>query len=174
MDKRTCRVLLIGMLSISTVASVYAQSQETVILNPSDTTAPASTVKGLEGAWMVQLALATLSLGSPRFQALITYATGGGLVETDTAPSNFLTTSESPGHGSWLLTGTRYFLTLIKFRFDGSGNLIGTTRMTEALTLDKTLDRYAGSGKLDILDLNGNILFSTTYTSQATRIAASP
>jgi len=166
---RICIGVLVAVLGVGRVIPAYGQS---VVFNPGGVVGSPSGFTGIEGSWMVTMNLASLALGPSRFDALITYDVGGGLVQTDTAPPNFLTASTSSGHGMWQLLGNRYTLTVVKFRFDLAGNSIGTARITETPTLSATQDQYSGTGNFAIFDLNGNLLFSTSFSSEATRIVA--
>jgi hypothetical protein len=169
---KICIAALIALLSTGWVTSAYGQSAGRIILNPTEVVGPSAGFTGIEGSWRVTMNLASSALGPSRFDALRTYDVGGGLVQTDAAPPNLFTASSSSGHGAWQLLGNLHTLTMVKFRFDVAGNLIGTTKITETLTLTATQDQYSGAGKFDILDLNGNLLFSTNFTSQATRLVA--
>jgi hypothetical protein len=65
-------------------------------------------------------------------------------------------------------------VTFIVQRFDANGNLIGTTKVREITALNETGDTYTGSGKFEVLDLQGNLVASGLATVRATRIRVEP
>ena len=139
------------------------------LLSPTAAFAQNTKEEGPEGSWLVTYTI-TSGPPIPTYQALITYAAGGGLVETEQLAANPQHPG-SPAHGAWASNGARTFAsTYVGFAFDGKGNLIGRGKVRETVTLDEAGDAYQGSGTLALFDLNGNQLFSGTFTSHATRI----
>jgi hypothetical protein len=65
-------------------------------------------------------------------------------------------------------------VTFLAQRFDANGNMIGSIKVRESATLNRTGDAYSGSGKFEIRDLQGNPLASGIATVQATRIRVEP
>jgi len=143
------------------------------------------TSQGPVGSWVAIVTIAG-SGAPPPFQALRTYADGGGYIETS---SNSFTPQapDGPAHGAWVSTGATvteadppgdrartFAVTFLAQRFDSNGNLIGSIKVRESATLDKTGDAYTGSGKFEIRDLQGNPLASGVSTVQATRIRVEP
>jgi hypothetical protein len=122
-----------------------------------------------EGSWLVSVT-ATAGQQMVSFQLLETYDAGGGLVETDQTDFNpqFLI---SPGHGAWASTGEDHFTsTWLGFLFDAKGNPRGTEKIREVDTLSEGGDTYSGSGKFEVVDVNGNVIEAGTFTAHATRI----
>ncbi len=141
--------------------------------------------QGPAGSWVATVTIAGPG-APPPFQALRTYASGGGYVE-DSSNSHKLQAPEGSGHGAWvstgataeeanrLGTGTRKFaVTFLIQRFDANGNLIGSIKVRESAMLNEMGDTYSGSGKFEILDLQGNQIASGLATVQATRIRVEP
>jgi TAT (twin-arginine translocation) pathway signal sequence len=136
---------------------------------------------GPAGSWIATVTIAGAG-APPPFQALRTYASGGGYVETSSNSHN-PQAPDGPAHGAWVSSraavgevdqpGNRarmFAVTFLAQRFDANGNMIGSIIVRESGTLDKTGDTYSGSGKFEIRDLQGNAIASGVATVQATRI----
>jgi hypothetical protein len=107
--------------------------------------------------------------GVPKFDILITFAAGGGLVSSgsiDLQP-DFLST---PAYGAWKRTGPGvYGLNFFFFAFDPKGNPSGTGQVTSKhLSLDDGV--LEGTVDLTIFDPNDVPVFTTTGTVRWTRI----
>jgi len=139
--------------------------------------------QGPAGSWVATVTIA----GAPSpFQALRTYADGGGYVESSSNSYN-PQAPEGTAHGAWVSTraagveagqpgdGARTFaVTFLAQRFDANGNMIGSIKVRESATLNRTGDAYSASGKFQILDLQGNQIAFGIATVQATRIKVEP
>jgi len=137
--------------------------------------------QGPAGSWVATVTIAGAG-APPPFQALRTYADGGGYIETASNSRNPQALA-GPAHGAWVSTppnatatnqsgdGPRSFaVTFLAQRFDANGNMIGTIKVRESATLNNTGDAYSGSGKFEIRDLQGIPIASGVATVQATRI----
>jgi hypothetical protein len=133
--------------------------------------ARADAMTGIEGTW-----LATATVGGsgapPPFQALITFAAGGGLVATDqsTPPSQ-----RSAGQGTWARTDDGQVRAKVPaFLFDASGHPQGTLiiRFSVRLSEDGEEDRgtLAGPGTFHVVDLTGKVVDAGSFTLQGRRI----
>jgi hypothetical protein len=130
----------------------------------------------VEGSWLATITFTTFSPAPApfplplSFQALVTYAAGGGLVETSQL-DQASPIPASPGHGAWVCTAERtYRNTFQAFNFDATGKPTGMRTIAETLTLSADGDTYSGSGTFQNTDLTGKVLNSGTFTSTATRI----
>jgi hypothetical protein len=81
----------------------------------------------VEGSWLATITFTTFSPAPApfplplSFQALVTYAAGGGLVETSQL-DQASPIPASPGHGAWVCTAERtYRNTFQAFNFDATG-----------------------------------------------------
>ncbi len=139
--------LFIGLLSLST----FAFSQDG-FNQPS-----------IEGSWS---AAVTIDQG-PTIVALVTYAAGGGLTESDIL---FPPSQVSTGHGSW--SGNRRVVTntIVKLNFNAAGQFVGTIKVRERVVLSRDGDEYQGAGKAEIFDPQGNLVASINFTTQGRRI----
>src|SRR5437868_6782785 len=131
--------------------------------------ARADAMTGIEGTW-----LSTVTTGGsgapPPFQALVTFAAGGGLVETDqsTSPSQ-----RSAGQGTWARTDDdQVRARFLAFLFDASGHPQGTltVRFTVRLGEEEDGETFAGAGTFQVVDLTGKVVASGSFTLQGRRI----
>ena len=124
------------------------------------------------GTWRVNI---TPTGGVPPFQALITYARGGGLLESNTfLPPAAATT----GHGTWVKTGGHeYIYTFEKFLADNPVTPTlgdsGIFRVKETILVNG--DTYTGAASAEFCDLSGiQCVPAGCGTSIGTRLAAEP
>jgi hypothetical protein len=113
----------------------------------------------------------TLSLeGNSPFLGLVTFAAGGGLLDTQQID---LASSGTPGIGSWVGTGGGAFaLNFFKIVSDKKGNLSVTIRFVITIQLSGDQNAFKGSGTITIFDPNGNKLTTRTIQYDGTRIQA--
>lgn len=132
--------------------------------------ARADAMTGIEGTW-----LSTVTTGGsgapPPFQALVTFAAGGGLVETDqsTSPSQ-----RSAGQGTWARTDDdQVRARFLAFLFDASGHPQGTLTVRFTVRLgeeEEDGETLAGDGTFQAVDLTGKVVDSGSLTLQGQRI----
>jgi hypothetical protein len=108
----------------------------------------------------------------PPFDELLTFTADGAVLETDAAFPPF---AASPGHGSWVFVSRGVFdATYVKFLFDQQGQVSGTVRVRMRITLSSAGDALSSTDEVDFLGPAGNVLFTSTGLSQASRVAAEP
>ncbi len=124
------------------------------------------------GTWRVNV---TPTGGVPPFQALITYARGGGLLESNTfLPPAAATT----GHGAWVKTGGHeYVATFEKFLADNPATPMpgdaGIFRVKETIQVNG--DTYTSAASAQFCDLSGaECVPAGCGESIGTRLAAEP
>jgi hypothetical protein len=114
------------------------------------------------GTWLAEV---TPADGEP-FQAMVTFSPGGGLVETE---------STNPGTalGSWKSRGRgRVAFTFQRFEFDAEGAPAGRVVVrTEVIVRG---DTFSGPFEFDVLDPQGNVVFSGQGTATARRFRVQP
>jgi hypothetical protein len=154
-----------------------------LVLTAGGTTSHAeSRIAQIEGAWM-----GTLTPTDPPFSAftnLITFIPGGGVVESHRlyVPETFLgPVLATAGRGEWKRTGRREFqvnfLSLLQGAPDhatAKGAELGTDSLSLRVKLNSKGTELNGSFQDDVKDLDGNLIFTTIGTYQATRIRAEP
>jgi len=130
--------------------------------------------RALEGSWKVRL---TPTSNTPQFDEFMTFAAGGGIVESNNFPFHMLPPSglaAGPGHGTWRYAGAHQFpFTFIKFLFTPQGNAAGTLKVTGTITYSPADDTWSGPATVAICDNQANNCFTIDVTNgQATRIVA--
>jgi len=117
----------------------------------------------LQGSWVVDVTVQ----GSPQvIKALLTCTPNGEVVET---PS--VATTASAGHGGWIRLGSDEFsLTVVYLRRNDNGELIGTSKMSSNLRVNKDLNAGRGRFETKIFDLNEKLLGTFSGVVQAKRI----
>jgi hypothetical protein len=112
---------------------------------------------GVVGTWDVTVT----PDGGPTFPALLTFARGGGLTETE---------SDAPGTGlgAWKRTSGNQFAVAFKtFIFTPAGDPQGWVVVRSVVTLDN--GTLSGPFKFDVFDTSGNKVQSGSGTATATR-----
>jgi hypothetical protein len=130
-------------------------------------TARADEMTGIEGTWLSTVTTAG-SGAPPPFQALVTFAPGGGLVETDqsTPPSQ-----RSAGQGTWVRTDDdQVSARFLAFLFDTAGHPQGTLIVPFTVRLSEDGQTFAGAGTFQVVDLTGKAVASGSFTLQGQRI----
>jgi hypothetical protein len=161
--------LIVSLLTGGLLASTLAISLLFGSLGRSSAASPNGNTHRPEGSWLVKVT-ATAGQQTESFQLLETYDAGGGLVETDQTDFHpqFLI---SPGHGAWISRGEDGFAsTWVAFFFDAKGNPRGSEKIREVDTFSEGGNAYNGSGKFEIVDVNGKVIEAGTFTAHARRI----
>jgi len=126
--------------------------------------------RGLEGSWRVTITAGTPELPS-WYQALVTFAPGGGLVATVTDP--LLNT----GHGAWAKKRHRAFaITILLFQFSSEGQFLGTLKARATLELERKGNTFESDDyQFESFDRDGNPTgFVGFGAAQGVRIKAEP
>ena len=104
------------------------------------------------------------------YQALATFTSDGGLIETITDPSI------GTGHGRWAkIHGQEFAVTTLLFRFDSTGDFLGTLKARATIALDKTGNEFTSDAYLfEFFDRDGNLLTSGVGKAHGRRIVVQP
>lgn len=120
------------------------------------------------GVWDVQVTLLNCSTGAQfaSFRGLNKYELGGtAQVVPATNP-----TALSPHVGIWShVEGNNYRLAFKMFRFDPAGNNIGWQVVRFDIAMNDDASLYAGSGKAEVFDVNGNLVGASCPTLTGAR-----
>lgn len=125
------------------------------------------TTQSPEGAWFTTITLHNPKTVGP-FRGLMTFAPGGGVVDTEQID---LANGSTPGIGSWTSSGQDTFaLNLFRLLVDNKGNLRFTVKISVTFQLSKDSNAFNGSGTLEGIDPKGKVSFSGTVKIQGNRI----
>jgi hypothetical protein len=142
---------LLAMSAVATSAAFAATGRDH---------APASTAptgKQLNGTWTTTVQLSDAPPGAPTsFNALDTFVPGGSLLVSSSAPSPGLRTL---AHGTWIRTGDRRFAsTFVWFRFDATGQYVGTQRVSRTMVLAKNGASFQASDIVQVVSPTGAVV----------------
>jgi hypothetical protein len=133
----------------------------------------------VEGSWIVTVTRVNPPANlPPTFKSLMTFAAGGGLVES----SSTGTTRRGPAHGVWeRIAGRLYATTMVLFRFDpATGAFLGTQKVNRTMQLSQdgqTFEAVSLAAQYDpagILTLGGLRATETGERIDVDRIADQP
>jgi hypothetical protein len=101
---------------------------------------------------------------------LFTFHQGGTMSEYGIGPGSS-PALRSPGHGVWQREhGWReYSFAFTFYRYNASGALLGTQRVTAALDLGARGDNFASRSTIEVLDVSDNVIGVGCATTLGTR-----
>ncbi len=125
-----------------------------------------SASSSIEGVWRTTVTPRICTTGvpvGPVFPGILMFIKGGTMTGTSTAVTSV--------YGNWFReNGPRqYSFESLSFRFDGSGNLLGTRRITHDVTLDERGNLMTSSGTFHDHDNAGNPTMSGCSTATGVR-----
>jgi hypothetical protein len=148
--------LAILLLAVSALVQVPARAQD-------------GNEKGLTGSWDVTVTARDCQNGTPLFSflAVQTYNKGGTMQASNLGAPG-VTYLDS--HGVWEHgKGRQYSLAFRVLKYNPDGTYAGRDVIRDVISLDIGGDTYTSTGTVDILDPNGNVLFSGCATTTAMR-----
>ena len=157
------------MVAILTTLGPVAQAH-----NPVDATTQKVGVpkqKALVGSWLETVTFPP-ETGRPPLKSLGSFHDDGTMVCSDqgavtTDPPSVFTSC----HGVWTHLKHRTFAyTSVELISDLSGNLVGYLKVRGTYTVSPSGNEYKGSSFAEILDTDGNVLFSVNVTNTGQRI----
>ena len=124
--------------------------------------------KAIIGSWLETV---TFPEPMPAIKSLVTFGGDGSLLVGDQGAVTE-ETAFTPGHGSWIHEyGRTFSWTSVEIIYShADGSLIGYLKVSGRYTVDGTGSTYVGNFHADILDPDGNVLFSVEGTNAGTRI----
>jgi hypothetical protein len=129
--------------------------------------------KAMVGSWLETVTFPPES-GRPPLQSLSSYhddhtavcADQGNVTVNTNEPAVF-----SACHGAWKHLQKRTFAgTFIELISDLTGNLVGYLKVRSVFTVSQSGNEYTGSSLAEILDPDGNVIFSVTVANAGRRI----
>jgi hypothetical protein len=120
---------------------------------------------GIEGTWQITIHREAPPPGQPAdIEALMNYAADGTLTES----SNSGILRRTVGYGEWERTGERlYASSHVSFTFNPTtGAWTGTSRLDRKVLLSEDGTTFVGVARLDVFDVDGNILVQDSRTTE--------
>ena len=133
--------------------------------------AEATNKKALVGSWLETVTFPPES-GRPPLKSLVSFHADETMVASDqggvTTEPPF---AQSSGHGVWTHLKQRTFAYSVRYLFsDLSGNLQAYLRVRGVYTVSQSGNEYNGTSFAEVLDTDGNVLFSIEVTNAGERI----
>jgi len=165
-----------GRLSAATIIATMALTASFVVAGASTVGALVSTdgtpnKKALVGSWLETVTFPPES-GRPPLKSLVSFHDDGTMACSDQGA----VTTEPPAvftscHGVWTHLEQRTFAyTSLGLISDLSGNLVGYLKVRGVYTVSQSGNEYSGTSFAQILDADGNVLFSVDVTNAGQRI----
>ena len=158
---------------ISAMAIIVAIVITTPVLQGDQGSQGATDAKAIVGSWLETVTFPS-EAGRPPLQSLSSYHEDHTAVCAD--QGSVTINSDQPGvfsacHGAWKHLEKRKFAgTFVELISDLSGNLVGYLRVRSDLTVSESGNEYTGTSLAEILDPDGNVLFSVPVANAGLRI----
>lgn len=125
----------------------------------------------LNGSWATKVTLTDAPPGAPAsFNALDTFVPGGDLLVTSSAPNP---TSRGLAHGGWTHThGPNFTSTFTWFRFDATGQYVGTQQVHRMLTVSPDGSTFHSTDLITVIAPTGAVLKTYHGTEVGTLLAS--
>jgi hypothetical protein len=129
--------------------------------------------KALVGSWLGTVTFPP-EFGRPPLKFVGTFHNDGTLVSSDQGSVTLAPpTAFSTFHGVWTHLERRTFAyTGLELISDLSGNLVGYLKARGVYTVSQSGNEFSGTTRAEVLDAEGNVLFSVDVTNTGQRIHA--
>jgi hypothetical protein len=158
---------VISALTI-TVPIVSAQG----VQNEQSSATSAAHERTIQGVWRTVVTPRNCQTGEAitSLSGLFTFNQGGTMSEYGIGPGSS-PALRSPGHGVWQREHgwQEYSFTFTFYRYNASGVLLGSQKVSAALELGATGDEFASRSVIEVLDVNDNLIGTGCATAAGTR-----
>jgi hypothetical protein len=170
--KKHTWVIAFAAISSLTWSAAMASAQgaaNTQSQSPSASNASARTIRGV---WRTVVTPYNCETGQPivTLSGLFTFNQGGTMSEYGIGPGSS-PALRSPGHGVWQREHgwQEYSFAFTFYRYNASGILLGSQKITAALELAGNGDTFSARSRIEVLDVNDNLVGVGCATSVGTR-----
>ena len=158
----TGRKRLSGFVASIVVAAVIATG---AIATTGAASAGKASGNKLAGTWVVTV---VRPAPLPALKSLQVYTKTGSMTEM----ANESPQTRTAAYGSWeRIHGDLYAVTTVFFRYDASGNFIGSQKIDRTLELAPDGNTFKHVARVSVLDANGNVLGSFVARATGHRLA---
>lgn len=169
LKKHTWAIAFAGISALTTTVSLA--SAQGIQNDQSSATATANS-RTIRGVWRTVVTPYNCQTGAPivSLSGLFTFNQGGTMSEYGIGPGSS-PALRSPGHGVWQRQHGwhEYSFAFTFYRYNASGVLLGSQRVTAALELDASGDEFASRSVIEILDVSDNVIGTGCATAVGTR-----
>ena len=168
--KKYTAVVPCALISALTITASIASAQDA----QSQPSSAASTAheRTIQGVWRTVVTPRNCLTGQtfPSLQGLFTFNQGGTMSEYGIGPGSS-PALRSPGHGVWQREHgwQDYSFAFTYYRYNASGVLLGSQKITATLELGAGGDAFASRSAIEILDVNGAVIGTGCATAVGTR-----
>ena len=122
----------------------------------------------IEGVWEGAVSVTHCSTGAvlATFMGSNQFHRGGTMSDTNSSP----TATRGPGFGTWTKSGSAYTVKFRFFAYDAAGVLVGTRRVTRAVTLAADGRTATGTNTNELFNPAGVLIATQCGTDTATRV----
>jgi hypothetical protein len=164
---------VIALAAIASLAgSVRVVSAQSAANKPSQSSASNANARTIRGVWRTVVTPYNCETGQPivTLSGLFTFNQGGTMSEYGIGPGSS-PALRSPGHGVWQREHgwQEYSFAFTFLRYNASGVLLGSQKISAALELSGNGDDFAARSRIEILDVNDNVVGRGCATSVGTR-----
>ncbi len=158
LKKHTWAIAFAGISALTTTASVAAAQ---AVQNDQSLATETSHARSIRGVWRTAVTPYNCQTGQPivTLSGLFTFNQGGTMAEFGIGPGSS-PALRSPGHGLWQREHgwQEYSFVFTFYRYNASGVLLGSQKVTAALELGGSGDSFASRSQIEILDVNDNVV----------------
>jgi hypothetical protein len=126
----------------------------------------------IRGVWRTVVTPHNCQTGQtfPSLQGVFTFHRGGTMAEYGIGPGSS-PALRSPGHGVWQREHgwQDYSFAFTFYRYDASGVLLGSQKVTAALELGGSGDEFVSRSRIETLDVNDKVVGTGCATAVGTR-----
>jgi hypothetical protein len=163
----TRKTLTVLVTLIAALGTGLATTASAVVPRPSGQHQAPRPDHDLNGTFLTTVQLTDAPPGAPTsFNALDTFLPGGGLLVSSSAPQP---ATRGLAHGSWSHVDHRnYTSTFVWFRFDATGQPVGTQRVRRTMKVSKDGSTFSGTDVVEIVAPTGGVLATIHGTESGT------
>ena len=169
---RTNRTLVLALAVASALPGTASIGSAQDNQNRQSSATSQANARTIRGVWRTVVTPQNCQTGQsfPSLQGLFTFNQGGTMSEYGIGPGSS-PALRSPGHGVWQREHgwQDYSFAFTYYRYNASGVLLGSQKVTAALELGASGDEFASRSAIEILDVNGAVLGTGCATAVGTR-----
>lgn len=159
-----------AVMSASTIATSFASAQD--VQNEQSPATSTVNERTIRGVWRTVVTPHNCQTGAtfPSLQGVFTFNQGGTMSEYGIGPGSS-PALRGPGHGVWQREHgwQDYSFAFTFYRYNASGILLGSQKVTAALELFAGGDEFASRSAIEVLDANGNVVGTGCATAAGKR-----